>query len=274
MRPGTWTPRRSARTACSGSARPTSSGATPSTCSSTRCARPPWCASTGSRESRGAGSDVEAEGPQLLAALVGDLVRAPRRHPDPVDLGLLDQPGQRRGGLVLDHVGQRAGRGGQGHVQGARVVVVDVDAVDEPEVHHVDAELGVDHVAHGFLDVIDLRDAPGGARVGLGHGLAHAVSSIVCTSSAATACAVASFQAIQPSSAHLIRAGYFDTPSNATASSSTSSCSASTASVSPFVRIRVRNASYALVASARSLPTTRSVITETDACEIEQPSAS
>ena len=37
------------------------------------------------------------------------------------------------------------------------------------------------------------------------------------------ACAVASFHAIQPSSAHLIRAGYFDTPANATASSSTSS---------------------------------------------------
>src|SRR5436190_1311073 len=138
----------------------------------------------------------------------------------------------------------------------------------------VEAEVGVDDVAHGLLHVIDLRNAPGGARVGLGHGLAHAVSSIVCTSSAATACAVASFQAIQPSSAHLIRAGYFDTPSNATASSSTSSCSATTASVSPFVRIRVRNASYALVASARSLPTTRSVITETDACEIEQPSES
>jgi hypothetical protein len=30
-------------------------------------------------------SDVEAEGAQLLAAVVGDLVRAPRRHPDPVD---------------------------------------------------------------------------------------------------------------------------------------------------------------------------------------------
>src|SRR5450631_3953094 len=31
------------------------------------------------------GSDVEAERPQLLTAIVGDLVRAPRRHPDPVD---------------------------------------------------------------------------------------------------------------------------------------------------------------------------------------------
>ena len=59
----------------------------------------------------------------------------------------------------------------------------------------------------------------------------------------ATACAVASFQAIQPSRAHLMRAGYLETPSNATASSSTSSRSSVTASVSPLALIRVRNAS-------------------------------
>ena len=36
--------------------------------------------------------DVEAEGAQLLAAVVGDLVRAPRRHPDPVDAEVVTRP--------------------------------------------------------------------------------------------------------------------------------------------------------------------------------------
>src|SRR5690606_21059473 len=36
----------------------------------------------------GGGSDVEAEHPQLVPAVLGDLVRPPRRHPDPVDLDL------------------------------------------------------------------------------------------------------------------------------------------------------------------------------------------
>src|SRR2546422_990817 len=35
--------------------------------------------------SRAARSDREAKGPQLLAAILGDLLRAPGRHPDPVD---------------------------------------------------------------------------------------------------------------------------------------------------------------------------------------------
>ena len=37
---------------------------------------------------------------------------------------------------------------------------------------------------------------------------------------------------------------------------------------------QVSDVSYAAVAVSRSLPTTRSVITDTDACEIEQPSES
>src|SRR5947209_14989963 len=56
-------------------------------------------------------SDIEAKRPQLLAAVVGDLVRPPRRHPDPVDLDVggerLRATGQGGVGLVLDHVGQR-----------------------------------------------------------------------------------------------------------------------------------------------------------------------
>ena len=48
----------------------------------------PWAGTTFSSETseRRGSLDVEAEGAQLLAAVVGDLVRAPRRHPDPVDL--------------------------------------------------------------------------------------------------------------------------------------------------------------------------------------------
>ena len=36
-------------------------------------------------------SDVEAQGAQLLAAVGGDLVGAPRRHPDPVDGHVVDE---------------------------------------------------------------------------------------------------------------------------------------------------------------------------------------
>ena len=36
--------------------------------------------------------DAEAERPQLLAAVLGDLVGTPRRHPDPVDPDVVDQP--------------------------------------------------------------------------------------------------------------------------------------------------------------------------------------
>src|SRR5690606_18626811 len=92
-------------------------------------------------------SDVEADGAQLLAAGVGDLVRAPWRHPDPVDALAGDQALQGLRGLILDDVGQRAGRGRQRHVDDCLVVLVHRDAVDEAEVDDVDAQLGVDHVA-------------------------------------------------------------------------------------------------------------------------------
>ena len=78
------------------------------------------------------------------------------------------------------------------------VVLVDRHAIDETEVDNVDAELGVDHVAHGLLDVLGgcAGDEP---RLGcLGHEW---------TPFCASACAVASFQAIQGSKAHLILAG-------------------------------------------------------------------
>ena len=104
------------------------------------------------------------------------------------------------------------------------VVVVDVHAVDEAEVDDVDAELGVDHVAHGLLDVLDVAMPGAGRVVSVAVSLMRSPRRVSRgTSSCATAWAVASFQAIQPSSAHLMRAGYFETPANATASSSTSS---------------------------------------------------
>src|SRR5262249_21173629 len=40
-------------------------------------------------------SDVEPEGAQLVATLVGDLVRAPRRKPHPVDPDVADQTAAR-----------------------------------------------------------------------------------------------------------------------------------------------------------------------------------
>ncbi len=41
----------------------------------------------------------------------------PRRHPDPVDRDVVDEALERLVGLVGDHVGQRAGRRGQRHVE-------------------------------------------------------------------------------------------------------------------------------------------------------------
>ena len=115
-----------------------------------------------------------------------------------------------------------------------RPVGLHSDAVHEAEIDDVDPELGVDHVAQRLQQVLDLRIAAPCRRTGRrpvlrlsGSGrLGAADCARCCLSSCLLPClaspsawAVASFQAIQPSSAHLIRAGYFDTPSNATASS-------------------------------------------------------
>ena len=81
---------------------------------------------------------------------------------------------------------------------------------------------------------------------------------------------MASFQAIHDSSAHLTRAGNFATPANAMPSSRTSS----SGSTVPLPCIRVRNSSWIDIASSTFLPITRSVITDAEACEIEQPTAS
>jgi hypothetical protein len=98
--------------------------------------------------------DVEAEGPELLASVLRDVLRAPRRQPHPVDPEVRHHPVERFGGLVLDHVGERARRAGQRHVDGGHPVGTHLDAVDQPEVHHVDAEFRVDHVPQRLEHVL------------------------------------------------------------------------------------------------------------------------
>src|SRR3712207_2668368 len=161
---------------------------------------------------------------------------------------------------------------GQRHVEGDPRVVVDVDAVDQPEDDDVDPELGVDDVLHRLGHVLH-----GQRRGCLGVGrdrrqVAVAVVDLVGHDwlLPATTCAVASFHAIHPSSAHLTRAGNFATPANATPSSSTSS----SGSTPPRPCMSSRNASCTSNASATRLPTTRSLRTLTDAWLIEQPRAS
>jgi SseB protein N-terminal domain len=100
---------------------------------------------------------VEAERAELLAPVLGDVLRAPRRQPHPVDPEVRHHPVERIAGLVLDDVGQRARRAGQRHVDGGHPVGADLDAVDQAEVHHVDAELGVDHVPQRLEHVLLLR---------------------------------------------------------------------------------------------------------------------
>ena len=82
--------------------------------------------------------------------------------------------------------------------------------------------------------------------------------------------ALASFKAIQLISAHLMRAGYFDTPANATASSSSSSSFSATAG-SPLACISVTKCSPVSSACGTVLPMTRSYIADTEAWLIEQP---
>ena len=76
--------------------------------------------------------------------------------------------------------------------------------------------------------------------------------------------------AIQPSSAHLTRAGYRATPANATPSPSTSS----SGSTCPRPCAISWNAASTFSESVTDRPTTRSVSTDADAWLIEQPSVS
>ncbi|COW42869.1 Uncharacterised protein [Mycobacterium tuberculosis] len=94
----------------------------------------------------------------MFAAVFGDLVRAPRRVPHPVDADVVDQAtaDQRAARLILDDIGQRARRRREGHVDqrdGPFVTVLHVQAVDQAQVNDVDPQLRVDDVAHRLLDV-------------------------------------------------------------------------------------------------------------------------
>src|SRR6185437_5462431 len=193
--------------------------------------------------------DVETQGTELLATVLGDVLRPPRRHPHPVDREVFHGVLERLGGLLLDHVGERAGRAGQRHVQGGLVRAVKEHPVNEAEVDHVDAKLGVDHIAQGLEDVLGLLLDLFIGEVGDRRVLGHACPPV---SEWLSAWAVASFQAIQPSRAHLTRAGYLETPANATASSSTSSSGSSC----PLDCISSRKASPIFIASPTGLPMT------------------
>jgi hypothetical protein len=111
--------------------------------------------------------DVEAEGAELLAPVLGDALGAPRRQPHPVDAEVRHHPVEGVPGLVLDDVGERAGRTGQGHVDGGHPVGADVDAVDQAQVHDVDAEFRVDHVPQRLEHVFLLGSELGGHLAGL-----------------------------------------------------------------------------------------------------------
>src|SRR5262249_41588780 len=140
---------------------------------------------------------------------------------DLVDDAAAGTGAQCRLGLLLDHVGQRTRRRGQRHVHGRDVPVVDVDAIDEAEIHDVDAQFRVDHVLERLLDVVE-RGLRGGGPGGQGV-FAHADPPTFVVSVAACARTSASLNAIHGSSAHFTRAGYFATPANATPSSRSSS---------------------------------------------------
>src|SRR4051812_23243119 len=110
-------------------------------------------------------SDGEADGAHHLAAVVGDPLRTPRRHPHPVDAEPVAVPVERLSRLLLDDVGQRAaGRGERHRDEQGVVLVVPVEVVDEAEVDDVDAELGVDDVLQSLGDLIEAlrRERDGG----------------------------------------------------------------------------------------------------------------
>src|SRR5215471_1296001 len=177
----------------------------------------------------GGRSDVEAKRPELIAAVLGYLLRPPRRQPHPVDREARHETVKGRGRLILDDVGQRAGRAGQRHVDGHAAVGLHVDAVDETEVDNVHAEFWVDDVSQRLEHILGLR-VRGLVSLAVrsrlrGAFLANARSPIVSSSACrpVSARSVASSQAIQQCSAHLIRAGYFYSFSSTPGSPRTSS---------------------------------------------------
>src|SRR5690606_37376668 len=110
-------------------------------------------------------SDGEAEGSHLVASVVGDALRAPRRHPHPVDAELLDDAIERLRGLLLEHIRPRATGARQRHVDDESIVlVIPREVVDETQVDHVDPEFGIHDVLERLGDLVVLLGREGGGH--------------------------------------------------------------------------------------------------------------
>lgn len=97
----------------------------------------------------------EPTGVQLFTSVVSDPLGAPGRRPHPVEGYLLGDSGQDGVDLMLHQRGQGARRGGEGHVDDDRAVLVKVYPVHQPRVDDVDPQLRVQDVAQRFPDVLD-----------------------------------------------------------------------------------------------------------------------
>src|SRR5699024_9190564 len=143
------------------------------------------------------------------------------------------------------------------------------------QVHDVDAQFRVDHVPECFFDIGNRGHRAGRCLVrDVSHGSSR--SSVMFLSiddgGLVKAWARASRRAIHPSKAHLIRAGKRATPLNAAASPSFRATSGRASW--PRLSIRARNICAKSSASATDAPVSRSVITEAEAWEMEQPTPS
>src|SRR5450631_3047492 len=162
--------------------------------------------------------------------------------------------------LVLDDVGQRARGTSQRHVDDDVGVLVNCHPVDQAQIHDIDPELGVNHIAKRLFDVGHVRRGRAGSsgrRVFSSH-VGHEFSLVLpvielvlpvielvlpviellvmalpmaegtaeegeVSEMSTPAWVRAAVNAIQPNSAHLTRAGYLETPAKATPSPISSS---------------------------------------------------
>src|ERR1051325_87363 len=94
--------------------------------------------------------------PELLPALGADALRGPRRVPNYVDLRGVDSRRAQDSGLDIaaDLGVRRAPLGGERHFDHYVALVLDIDLVDQPEVHHVERDLRIVTVAQLFPDCV------------------------------------------------------------------------------------------------------------------------
>src|SRR5450631_4059474 len=139
--------------------------------------------------------------PSFVAHLLG----APSRLPHPADVDPCDAVERFDCGTAVaeDLFGQRAAHRRQGHLEPDEPLIGYVDPVEQPEVDHVDPQLRILDLLHCAAHIIFGRHLPS-------CWFTMWVSS-------------PSLSAIHDSNAHLIRTGYFATPSSAMASPSWSS---------------------------------------------------